>query len=156
MYILEHWIGQIVETQIIFAVFICHQYFIRIIYFILNQSINTRRICILALRRMQKSVRSMGNNQNAAMLTRRDDLLKKSFLIFFAYKKYSRHFIKLIEPLMADRLPWRWFSYFSGPRQCYLLGSQWDSHKPPGFYLKYLKLCSKDEQSFSGAGTTCG
>ncbi len=38
----------------------------------------------------------------------------------------------------------------------YLLGSQWDSHKPPGFYLKYFKLCSKDEQSFYGVGTTCG
>ncbi len=26
----------------------------------------------------------------------------------------------------------------------------------PGFYLNYLKLCSEDEQSFYGVGTTCG
>uniref|UniRef100_A0A673LTX1 Phosphoinositide phospholipase C n=1 Tax=Sinocyclocheilus rhinocerous TaxID=307959 RepID=A0A673LTX1_9TELE len=34
-----------------------------------------------------------------------------------------------------------------------LLGSQWDSHKPPGFHPKYLKLCSEDEQSFWGGVT---
>ncbi len=28
--------------------------------------------------------------------------------------------------------------------------------KPPGFYLKYLKLCSEDEQSFYRVGMTCG
>ncbi len=60
-----------------------------------------------------------------------------------------------IEPLMADGLPWRCLSCFSGPQQWYLLGSQWDSKKPPVFYLKYLKLCSEDEQSFYGVGTTC-
>ncbi len=77
--------------------------------------------------------------------------------IFFAYKKYSHNFIKFqIEPLMANWLPWRCFSYFSGPWQCYLLGGQWDSHKPPGSYLKYLKLCSEDERSFYGVGRTCG
>uniref|UniRef100_A0A8C2IG93 Diacylglycerol kinase n=1 Tax=Cyprinus carpio TaxID=7962 RepID=A0A8C2IG93_CYPCA len=27
-------------------------------------------------------------------------------------------------------------------------GSLWDSHKPPGFHPKYLKLCSEDERSF--------
>ncbi len=40
-----------------------------------NQSVNTRRIHILALRRMQKSIRclrSMGNIQNGATVTRRD------------------------------------------------------------------------------------
>ncbi len=37
-----------------------------------------------------------------------------------------------------------------------LLGSQWDSKKPPGFYPKYLKLCSEDERSFYGFGTTWG
>ncbi len=31
-----------------------------------------------------------------------------------------------------------------------ILGSQWDSHKPPGSQPKYLKLCSEDEQSFYG------
>ncbi len=60
-----------------------------------------------------------------------------------------------IEPLMADGVSWRCFSYFSEPRQCYLLGSQRNRHKPPGFYLKYLKLCSEDEQSYYGVGTTC-
>ncbi len=34
---------------------------------------------------------------------------------------------------MADGAFWRCVSYFSGPWQCNLLGSQWDSHKPPGF-----------------------
>ncbi len=52
--------------------------------------------------------------------------------------------------------PWRCFSYFSEPRQCYLLGSRWDSHKPPGCDLKYLTLCSEDERSFYGVETTCG
>ncbi len=33
-----------------------------------------------------------------------------------------------IEPLMADGLFWRCFSYFYGPWQCNLLCSQWDSH----------------------------
>ncbi len=44
--------------------------------------------------------------------------------------------------------------HFSGSWQWYLLGSQWDSHKPPGFHPKYLKFCSEDEQSFYGFGTT--
>uniref|UniRef100_A0A8C2B728 Diacylglycerol kinase n=1 Tax=Cyprinus carpio TaxID=7962 RepID=A0A8C2B728_CYPCA len=34
-------------------------------------------------------------------------------------------------------------------------GSLWDSHKPPGFHPKYLKLCSKVERSFYRFGTTC-
>ncbi len=55
-----------------------------------------------------------------------------------------------IEPLMADGVSWRCFSYFSGPWQCNLLGSQWDSHQAPGSHPKYLKLCSEDEQSFYG------
>uniref|UniRef100_A0A9J8AXT1 Tripartite motif containing 35-12 n=1 Tax=Cyprinus carpio carpio TaxID=630221 RepID=A0A9J8AXT1_CYPCA len=40
--------------------------------------------------------------------------------------------------------------------ECYLLGSLWDSLKPPGFHPKYLKLCSEDQQSFYGFGTTWG
>ncbi len=40
------------------------------------------------------------------------------------------------------------FLYFSGPWQCYLLGSQWNSNETRGYYPKYLKLCSEDEQSF--------
>ncbi len=37
-----------------------------------------------------------------------------------------------------------------------VIGSQWDSHKPLGFYPKYLKLRSEDEQSFYRFGTTWG
>ncbi len=38
------------------------------------------------------------------------------------------------------------------PWQGNLLGSQWEYLKNP----KYLKLCSEDEQSFYGFGTTWG
>ncbi len=83
-----------------------------------------------------------------------DKLLNKVVIfVFFAYKKYFRRFIKF-------RLNHWWqmdyFDNFSGPWQCYLFGSQWDSHKPPGFHPKYLKLCSEDEQSFYRFGTTWG
>ncbi len=54
-----------------------------------------------------------------------DELLNKVVIfIFFAYKKVFS-------------------SLHKGPWQCYLLGSQRDSHKPPGFHPKYLKLCSE-------------
>ncbi len=78
--------------------------------------------------------------------------------VFFAQKKCSRHFIKvrLNHWTTADRLFWQCLSYFSRPLQCYLLGSQWDSHTPPGFHPQYLKLCSEDEQSFYGFGMTWG
>ncbi len=124
----------------------------------------TRRIRILALRRMQKSLHclfSMGNIQNGATLTRRDreeTICWKKVIIWFSLRKKNillLHKIQIKLP-MADGLPWRWFSCFSEPQQCYLLGSRWDSHKPPGFYLKYLKMCSEDERSFYGVGTTCG
>ncbi len=48
------------------------------------------------------------------------------------------------------------FHTFLDLNSVYLLGSQWDSRKPPDFYLKYLKLCSEDEQSYNAVGTTCG
>ncbi len=83
----------------------------------------------------------MGNIRNGAMVTRRD---RRGYFYFLCVQKlFSLHHKIQIEPLMSDGLPWRCFSYFSGPRQYYLLGSQWDSHKPPGFYLKYLKVCSE-------------
>ncbi len=42
-------------------------------------------------------------------------------------------------------------------RQIYIyLAVKWDSHKPPGFHQKYLKLFSEDEQSFYRFGTTWG
>ncbi len=72
------------------------------------------------------------------------------------HKKYSLSLHKIqIDPLTADGLPWRCFSFFSEPRQWYLLDSRWDNHNP-SFYLKYLKLCSEDELSFYGVETTCG
>ncbi len=39
---------------------------------------------------------------------------------------------------------------------CLIVGSQWDSHKPPGSHPKYLKLCSEDKQGFYRFGTTWG
>ncbi len=83
--------------------------------------------------------------------------IEACYFYFLCLQKVFSSLHKIqIEPLIADGLPWQCFLYFSGPRQCYILGSQWASHKPPGFYLKYLKLCSEDEQSFYGVGTTCG
>ncbi len=38
----------------------------------------------------------------------------------------------------------------------YYAVNEWDSHKPPGFHPKYLKLGSEDEQCFYGFGTTWG
>ncbi len=106
--------------------------------------------------RILRCLRSIHNFQNGATLTRRDrekmNCCKKSFFLCVQNVFSSLHKIQ-IEPLTADGVFWRWFSE---PRQRYLLGSQWDSHKPSGFYLKYLKLCSEDEQSFYGVGTTCG
>ncbi len=74
-------------------------------------------------------------------------MFKKGYFYFLCVQKIflSLHQIH-IEPLMADGVPWRCFSYFNGPQQFYLLGSRWDSHKPPGFHLKYLKLCSEDDR----------
>ncbi len=83
-------------------------------YFHSNQSVNTRRIQILKLK-------------------------KSHYFYFLCIQKVISSLHKIqIEPLMADGLSWRCFSLFSEPRQWYLLGSQWDSHKPPGFYLKYI------------------
>ncbi len=64
--------------------------------------------------------------------------IKSLLYIFFVQKVFPSLHDITIEPLMADGVSWRCFSYFSGPLQCTLLGSQWDSHKPHGFHLKYL------------------
>ncbi len=83
-----------------------------------------------------------------------DELLNKVVIfIFFAYKKYSRHFIKF-------RLNHWWqMDYFDDVFHSFLdldsviyLAVDGDSHKPPGSHPKYLKLCSEDEQSFYGFG----
>ncbi len=90
--------------------------------------------------------------------TERRRIVENKFLFYFlcVQKLFSSLHKIQINSLMADGLPWRCFSFFSEPRQWYLLGSQWDSHKHPDLYLKYLKLCSQDEQSFNGVGTTWG
>ncbi len=77
----------------------------------------------------------------------------KSFFFFFAYKKYYRSFITL-------RLNHWWQMDYSDDVFYTFLGLDsvncLDSHKIPGFHPKYLKLCSKDKQSFYGFGTTWG
>ncbi len=88
-----------------------------------------------------------GSTVMALRWHRGDELLNKLLLFyFFCIQKVFSSLHKIqIEPLMADGLFWRCLSYFSGPWLCYLLGSQWDSYKPPGFHPKYLQLCSEDE-----------
>ncbi len=81
--------------------------------------------------------------------------IKSLFLFYFHTKIFSSLHNIMIEPLMADGVSWWCFSY-SGPWQCNLLGSQWDSYKPPGSHPKYLKLCSEDEQCFYRFGMTWG
>ncbi len=121
----------------------------------------------LVARLIQKTVCILcpGDNlQNGATLTQKrsyDALvlnISHYFSFLYVQKVFSSLHIVTIEPLMADGLPWQCFSYFSGSWQCKLLGSQWDSHnyKPPGLHPKYLKLCSEDERSFHGSGTTWG
>ncbi len=85
-----------------------------------------------------------------------DELLNWSYYFYFLCIQkvfLSPHKVQ-IEPLMADGLFWRCLSYFSGPWQCYLIDSQWDSYKPLSFHPNYLNLCSEDEQSFYGFGMT--
>ncbi len=84
---------------------------------------------------------------------RGDELLNKVIILFFlCIQKVFSLFCKImVEPLMADGLFWQCLSYYSGPWQCYLLGSQWDSHKHPDFHPKYLKLCfPKTNKAFTG------
>ncbi len=73
----------------------------------------------------------------------------KFFFVFFSLHRKS----VLVASLNSDwTTDGRWtiltMSLLFGHWQWYLLGSQWNSHKPPGFHPKYLKLCSKDELSF--------
>ncbi len=74
--------------------------------------------------------------------------INRYFYFICVQNVFSSHHKIPIEPLMADGLSWRCFSYFSVPWQWELLSSQWDSHKPPGFHLKYLNLFFEDEQRF--------
>ncbi len=120
-----------------------------------------RKQHIRVVRLTQNSVRYLRPAdilQNRATLTQRRSIVEWSHYLYFLciQKVFSSLHNSQIKPLMADGLFWWCLSYFSGLWQCYLLGSQWDSHKPPGFHPKYLKLCSKDERSFDGFGTTWG
>ncbi len=89
-----------------------------------------------------------------ALRWRRWDELLNEVFICFCFFSVQEVFLSLryiqIEPLMADGQFWWCFSYFSGPWQYHLLGSQWDSHKPPSFHPKYLKLCSETNKAFTG------
>ncbi len=84
-----------------------------------------------------RSLRSVDTLQNGATRMQRDTEEMNSLhtKVFSSLHNFQ------IEPLMAGRLLWWSLSYLSGPRQCSLLGSQWDSHKPHGFHPKYLKFC---------------
>ncbi len=87
-----------------------------------DQSINTHRIRILVLRLIQKSVRilrSVDNLYNGTTVTWRDREETNCCYFYFLciQKVFSSHYKIQIEPLMADGLPWRCFSYFSGPWQ---------------------------------------
>ncbi len=104
-----------------------------------------QRIC--AMRLTQNSVRRV---YSPKWQDETNCWIKSLFLFSLRTKLFlSLHKVQ-IEPLMADGLFWRCLSHFSGHWQCNLLGSQWDSHKPPGFHTKYIKLCSEDEQTFTG------
>ncbi len=81
---------------------------------------------------------------------RRKSWIKSIFRFLCAQNVFSSPHKIQIAHMMADGLFWQCLSYFYGPWQCNLLCSQWDSHKPPGFHLKYLKLWSEDERSFYG------
>ncbi len=79
----------------------CSHHDARMRYFHSNQSVNTHRIHLLALRRIQKSVccfHSVHNLQNGTTVMRRDreemNCWKKKYIYIFTYKKYSRRFIK--------------------------------------------------------------
>ncbi len=80
----------------------CISHNTRMCYFRSNQSINTRRIHVLVLRLIQKSVcilRSVDNLENGATVMRRDReemnwWKKKSLFLFSLRTKSSRRFIK--------------------------------------------------------------
>ncbi len=106
-----------------------------------------RKIRIHALMRMQKSIRclrSMGNIQNGATVTRRRIAEEKSF---FAYKKYSGSFIKFrLNHWCQMDFPGDAFHSLDLDSVIYLAVNE--TVTSLRFYLKYLKLCSEDKQSF--------
>ncbi len=100
--------------------------------------------------------------QNDAALTQKDREETNCWInivisIFFAYKKYSCHFIKFrLNHWQMDYFEDVFYTFLCLDSVIYL-AVKWDSHKPPGFHPKYLKLCFEDEQSFfNGFGTTSG
>ncbi len=76
--------------------------------------------------------------------------------IFFAYKKYSGHFIKFrLNHWWQMDYPDNVFHTFLGLDSVNYLAVNGTVTSLPVF-IKYLKLCSEDEQSFYGFGKTWG
>ncbi len=77
--------------------------------------------------------------------------------IFFAYKKYSRRFIKfrLNHWWQMDYFEDVFYTFLCLDSVIYLAVNGTDTSFP-GFHPKYLKLCFEDERSFYGFGTTSG
>ncbi len=94
-------------------------------------------------------------NKTMSLFNNSSPLVQRS-AIFENIRWTQAAYALLCQPHTGRWTIWRCFLYFYGPWQCNLLCSQWDSHKPPSFHPKYLKLCSEDEQSFYGFGTTWG
>ncbi len=87
-------------------------------------------------------------HQKSGTKKRKKKMKTKPVYFLCIQKVFSSLHKILIEPLMADGLSWWCFSYFSEPQQCYLLGSRWDSHKPPGLYINILKSVPKMNKAF--------
>ncbi len=81
---------------------------------------------------------------------------KKYIFIFFTYKKDSRRFITLrLNHLWQMDYPGDAFHTFLDLVGVIYLAVNGTVTSLPVFYLKYLKLCSEDKQSFYGVGTPC-
>ncbi len=133
-------------------------------YFCSNQSVNKLTIHIHALLMPEKSVRTLRSSdalQNGTTLTQRDReetncWINVVILIFFAYKKYSRRFIKfrLNHWWQMDYFDYVFYTFLCLDSVIYLAVN--GTVTPPGFHPKYHKFCSEDERSFYGFGTIWG
>ncbi len=117
---------------------------VRIRCFHSNQSVNKCRKRIRVARLTQNSVRSVCVQQIFSKME-----LRRRLFIFFTSQKCSHSFTIQIEPLIADGLFWRCFSYFSVSWQRYLLGSQWDTNHPV-FIQNILNCVLKTNEAFTG------
>ncbi len=78
---------------------------------------------------------------------------KVVIFVFFTHKKYSHSFIKLwLNHRIILTISWLhfWALIVSGPVR------SMEGQKALGFHQKYLNLCSEDEQTSYGFGTTWG